>query len=135
MNIKNKRAKRNKCRHFNGTLNGVCDKGIPYKIVADKDNDNDLPCVSWHNATTDCPEKSYYTEEEIAEKRRLSEKQLENYKLARKAITDHTGGKWGLVDEIDCPICKTGKLKFTVAAMNGHIHAICSTDGCMSWME
>ena len=36
---------------------------------------------------------------------------------------------------MDCPICKTGKLGFSVARSNGHVHAHCSTRLCMSWME
>jgi hypothetical protein len=36
---------------------------------------------------------------------------------------------------IGCPICKTGKLRYSRAAYNGHVHARCSTDGCVSWME
>jgi hypothetical protein len=37
--------------------------------------------------------------------------------------------------KMDCPICKTGKLRYSRAAYNGHVHASCSTDGCVSWME
>lgn len=34
-----------------------------------------------------------------------------------------------------CPCCADGKLRYSRAAYNGHIHAHCSTDGCVSWME
>jgi hypothetical protein len=36
---------------------------------------------------------------------------------------------------MDCPVCKTGKLKYHRSAYNGHVHALCSTPGCVSWME
>ena len=39
------------------------------------------------------------------------------------------------VGEMDCPICKTGKLRYSRAAYNGHVHAKCSTNGCVAWME
>jgi hypothetical protein len=34
-----------------------------------------------------------------------------------------------------CPICKTGTLRYTVSGYNGHVHAMCSTADCVSWME
>lgn len=37
--------------------------------------------------------------------------------------------------EMDCPVCKTGKLRYSRAAYNGHVHGRCSTDGCVAWME
>jgi hypothetical protein len=36
---------------------------------------------------------------------------------------------------IDCPVCKTGKLRYSRAGYNGHVHAGCTTDGCVGWME
>lgn len=37
--------------------------------------------------------------------------------------------------EMDCPICKTGKLRYSRSSYNGHVHAACSSDGCVRWME
>ncbi len=37
--------------------------------------------------------------------------------------------------EITCPVCKTGKLRYSRAAYNGHVHASCSTATCVRWME
>ena len=37
--------------------------------------------------------------------------------------------------EMDCPVCKTGKLRYSRASYNGHVHAGCTTKGCVSWME
>lgn len=36
---------------------------------------------------------------------------------------------------IPCPICKSGKVNYSRAAYNGHVHARCSTAGCVAWME
>jgi len=55
--------------------------------------------------------------------------------LARAAIIKHTDGKRGVAEEIDCPVCNTGKLRFGVAECNGHVHACCNTDGCVRWVE
>jgi hypothetical protein len=37
---------------------------------------------------------------------------------------------------IDCPACNGVKtLRFSRAGYNGHIHAGCTTEGCVRWME
>ncbi len=35
---------------------------------------------------------------------------------------------------IECPKCK-GQLYYTVASINGHVHASCKTEKCLNWME
>jgi len=54
---------------------------------------------------------------------------------ARAVIVAHTEGKRGVGGVIECPVCKTGKLRFSVARCNGHVHAACTTDKCVRWME
>lgn len=34
-----------------------------------------------------------------------------------------------------CPACEGGTLYWRIAGYNGHIHARCTTDGCISFME
>lgn len=36
---------------------------------------------------------------------------------------------------MDCPICRTGKLKYMRSSRNGHICAKCSTPDCVAWIE
>ena len=36
---------------------------------------------------------------------------------------------------IDCPVCKTGKIVYSVASVNGHLWGRCSTKDCVFWME
>ena len=36
---------------------------------------------------------------------------------------------------VDCPCCEGGKLQYSVASYNGHMHGRCTTKGCVSWME
>lgn len=57
---------------------------------------------------------------------------------ARKAITDKHGGgkpKVQIVDEMGCPICGDGKLRYSISSVNGHIHGRCNAPNCVSWME
>ena len=37
--------------------------------------------------------------------------------------------------EIDCPVCKEAKLRYSRASYNGHVHAACMSDKCVRWME
>lgn len=37
--------------------------------------------------------------------------------------------------EMPCPICKTGTLRYSRSSYNGHIHAACTKDDCVGWME
>jgi hypothetical protein len=60
-----------------------------------------------------------------------------------KALSDRDAHRWHKPQanyyagggEIVCPVCKTGKLCYSRAAYNGHVHAACSTNGCVAWME
>lgn len=36
---------------------------------------------------------------------------------------------------MECPVCRAGKLKYHRSVFNGHVHARCSTDGCVAWDE
>jgi hypothetical protein len=51
---------------------------------------------------------------------------LEAYKIIR--------GKPDLAGIIKCPKC-SGQLHYRVAKLNGHVHAKCQTENCLSWME
>jgi len=43
---------------------------------------------------------------------------------------------WPYERRPNCPICKNdGTLHFKRSGYNGHIHAMCATDGCVRWME
>lgn len=85
------------------------------------------------------------TAEEKAEEAEF-ELQFQNIEKARAAIVAHLGGPWkrqkgggARPDEsgrVDCPVCgKPATLGFRRSGYNGHIHARCTTEGCMSWME
>lgn len=37
--------------------------------------------------------------------------------------------------EMECPICKTGKLKYSRSSRNGHVAADCSNNDCVHWRE
>lgn len=42
---------------------------------------------------------------------------------------------WSGSGKMLCPICNKGELYYSRASYNGHVHARCSTENCVSWME
>lgn len=40
----------------------------------------------------------------------------------------------GGIGEVECPICN-GRLRYSVAAINGHMWGACSSNGCARWMQ
>lgn len=37
-------------------------------------------------------------------------------------------------EQVECPVCK-GKLHLSQSSVNGHVHGVCETDGCVNFME
>jgi hypothetical protein len=37
--------------------------------------------------------------------------------------------------EMKCPICEDGKLRYSRSGYNGHVHAACTKNTCVRWME
>ncbi len=135
----------NTCIYFNGMLNKTCDAGVVYD-----DTDRgmqvvyraNMPChkickyrtVPW--SADHCPKAEFpdiaKAEAKVAEMDEVvarMEKALEAVAPLRRKYKgqDYNG-------VIDCPIC-AGKLHFRHAKYNGHIHARCETENCVSWME
>ncbi len=71
------------------------------------------------------------TPEERAKLRAEWKERLVQIGVARQAILDTKQS----AGDIECPVCKSGRLRFSVARSNGHVWANCSTRLCMSWME
>lgn len=125
------------CRHFNGYQNGTCKNGINYrKLVGGPDVGwaARLPCVP--NSPLRRPPLSIcsgfvaITEEENKKFLEEVNRLLDDAAKARAAILK-TGLQSGV---IECPKCN-GKLHFSIAHLNRHIHARCASAGCLSWAE
>jgi hypothetical protein len=88
-----------------------------------------------------CESKVYPTAEEMAEDDRQMAERFANIGQAREAIVADCGGPWkrgdgGASGQIDCPVCEGAEtLQYSRAGYNGHIHARCATEDCVSWME
>ncbi len=76
---------------------------------------------------------TFLTLEQIEAKEKEFEEAMSNILFARAAIIEDAGGKRSVSGSVTCPKC-AGTLRYSVA-YNGHVHASCSTDGCLRWME
>jgi len=126
------------CVHFNGIMNNCCRANIDYQQhtgglvfgFASK-----LPCIpSDSEDVVPCDLFQARGREFVEAQDRENKESLSRMTVARTAIVEATDGERGVEGEIDCPSCD-GKLRYTVAGLNGHIWGQCSTEGCARWME
>lgn len=132
-----------RCVHFNGIGNDTCDAGVKYDDVRDTSTKPySLPCLAKYNtAGAKCDKCRVPTAEELAAEEAEYKRTSEGIRKARAAIVAHCGRPWkkgmpGKSGVIACPVCdKPDALRFGRAGYNGHVHASCLTEGCVSWME
>lgn len=130
-----------RCKHFNGVQHRTCGKGVVYDDIR-LESVPGLPCFRGKmNGGKPCGSCKFPTAEEVAAECSQIRKEMDDMAIARSAIVLHLGGPWkkgtpGATGTIDCPVCGAEKaLQFTRAGYNGHIHARCTTDKCVRWME
>lgn len=130
------------CKHYRAMSDhDTCEKGVSY------DDFKGLtfaqrPCFERDGvAPPGCPLAEFPTAEERRAADEEMAKRFAATMQAREAIVKQLGGPWkrgmnGSAGRIDCPICGVKEsLRFTRSGYNGHIHAACGTEGCVSWME
>lgn len=130
------------CRHFNGTQNRSCRAGVTYRPW-DKSTNEAMPYLPAHingRPTWPC---DLFEIMSVAEAEKEADERIvlmERGIKARHAAKDDAKAKGfgkgnGGIGEIACPSCDGGRLRYSVAGYNGHMHGKCSTPGCVSWME
>src|ERR1700682_5822130 len=73
------------------------------------------------------------TMDEIVEHNKWANDRFAQTVVAMNAVAPFRKTHRGKRHMIDCPVCGTGNLPFSIAASNGHCHASCTTQGCVSW--
>lgn len=131
------------CNHYRAMSdNDTCKAGVSYELFKGMPFEM-RPCF-WRygkDPNAGCSLMEMPTAEQLAAEEEEFRKRLELTGKARAAIVAHLGGPWkkgtpGAGGIIDCPACGAVKsLSFSRAGYNGHIHAACATEGCVSWME
>jgi len=130
----------NWCVNWRGLYeHDTCEAGIDPKALAGEPEMGwmlRVPCIRRETPpSVTCEHCRYPTDAEIKEHDEMIRESFERTGKARRAIVEHTGGRRGVADTIPCPVCGTGVLAFRVSGYNGHIHAKCSTDKCVHWIE
>lgn len=131
------------CKHYRAmSEHDTCSAGVAYSSF-DGLKFDERPCFMRgrdRKVCGGCDKAEFPTKEEIeAEEREIMERYARTL-VVRAAIVEHLGGPWkrgtkGSAGSISCPVCDGGCVNFTRSGYNGHVHAKCSTEGCVSWME
>lgn len=109
-------------------------KGVPFEM-------RPCFCRPGNDPNAGCSLMEMPTAEQLAEGEEYIRKLFEATGRARAAIVESLGGPWkrgmmGVRGKIDCPVCGGAQsLSFSRSGYNGHIHAACTTENCVSWME
>ena len=131
------------CRHFNGIQNACCRAGVSYEAL--RDDDKRLPCLPMMRFETMrlvavCDKFETMSHDEAVASADGDLAAILMNETARRAA--HADAKFkgfgigkGGHDSIPCPTGCGGQLYYRVASVNGHMHARCSTDKCVMWME
>lgn len=133
----------NICEHFNGIQHGTCRAGVKYDDVRRAKTDTtpfQFACFQDEAGGLTCDKAKWLTREEAEAEEAETKAMWERTSKAMHAAHDHAKaqgygkGRAG-AGFVDCPVCEKGRVYYRVAAYNGHMHASCETDGCVSWME
>ena len=136
------RSARPWCKHYRGMSDkDSCEAGVQFKSLPNYGTKAFHPSCPCFGPLGGCDKAEYPTAEALAAQKAEDEKRFQAIGKARAAIVESLGGPWKrgtptTYGVIDCPACGGQKtLKFSRSGYNGHIHASCSTDECVRWME
>lgn len=135
------KSAQNSCRHFNGIQHKTCKAGVAYKD--ETHGDETMPCIPrFVNGRPTWPCDLFEIMSQSDAEKEADERIviMNRGVVARGAAKDDAKAKGygkghGGYGAIDCPSCDGGRLQYSVASYNGHMHGRCSTAGCVSWME
>lgn len=143
------------CIHFNGIQHDQCEAGVTYLRSGDdgfvcfgevsgcdKYQAKGIDAVKQEFAAADafCDKVTLAREAILNELRRRFKEgpasdgvtaPRDTHRWNNKPQANYFCGQGKMV----CPICKTGTLHYSRVEYNGHVHARCSTDKCVAWME
>lgn len=125
------------CIHFNGIQHDACRAGINMRAHVGGDDfgwAKRIPCLGERDGIVPCDKRRLQTAAEADAEDAEFEARFAHIKAARAEIVQRHGKQRGVSGQVRCPAC-SGLLAYSIAAYNGHIHARCETDGCVSWIE
>lgn len=142
------------CKHFNSSHHNThCDAGVCYANVTPNIEEPGSyyrePCHRVfpnmerarevqleHGAQGVCDKYEEPTAEELSEleayMQKRSEMLMQSLPWIAKIKAEHQNESAGGIDA--CPCCNS-KIRWSIAACNGHVHARCETEDCLNFME
>lgn len=137
-------AARGDCKHYRGTIHDTCAAGVDYRaLVGGPDNGwcSRLPCLASirqgaNGPTAPCDRFAAPTAAEVAEDRARTDEMIARYEALvpiRSRIKVENKGR-AASGVAECPVCG-GRLRWSHAAYNGHVHLQCETDNCVWIIE
>jgi len=123
--------KTGQCLHFNGIQNKKCRIGLPMT-----ENQPGIPCIKKFSKDHYCEKYEEPSESDIKESQAEWDEVMNKLMIVMplaeelKAYHKNHGGSGSR----ECPVCK-GKIYYSVASSNNHIHMKCETDNCIKFME
>ena len=126
------------CKHFNGVQHDRCKAGVNYRETFPPPwGKGGLPCIE-HGSTL-CDKADWPTNDEARaaalESIAATERMLAPLRAVHQDAKSRGLGKGhGGANSCTCPNCG-GLISYSVAAVNGHVCARCSTQGCVAWIE
>jgi len=135
------RKNKGKCRHWTGVLNKLCAVGVRYSDLLAV---GALPCyvhtLRRGERTAPCAELKRMTHDEaIAKANRVIDSTARVLAASAKVCEDADGRGLGEghggEGKIACPCCEVGMIRYSVAGVNGHIMARCSTVDCVRFIQ
>lgn len=136
----------NYCQHYGRAEKGggmECKAGMDLKTLQRIQTEpNGLkwgPCIGGHeleDPIAHCPHWQRRTRESAEAFADSVERSMTQMAASFKVISEwRQKPPRGKAEIIDCPVCEGGRLHLTQASRNGHVSAMCSTKGCLNFME
>jgi hypothetical protein len=112
-----------KCIHFNGIMNKCCKAGIKYEDVR-TGKPFQFPCLQTGG---ECASAAFRSEAEVEKELKEMEQMGVDTVTALILIKDHVKKTSAQSGKIKCQC--GGELVYSIAAVNGHVHAACKSCG------
>ena len=136
-----RQQKSSRCVHFNGIQNDKCEAGIEYRTFRpEKPLGREwLPCLKAGECTS-CEKRRWPTAEEVEAECQAMDRAIARTLSGLNAVAEDAkkrglGKGHGGAGQVACPVCGDGRINYSVSGYNGHRHAKCTTDECVSFME
>lgn len=128
------------CKHYRAMFDHrTCDAGVTYAALRPAEMRpieaiRRMPCFPQNADPLPCRHRSMPSAEELAAEESAFAISLQRVLAADVAVRADAKATGRHAGEIACPTCKA-RLRYMIAASNGHSRGQCETQGCTEWMQ